>query len=97
MSGATCAKIIIDNYAALGGAAAGLGEAAEASCEALMQLVEEDRDLWAEAKPITEKCCYWAEKIDAWRKELNDAVRELAEKQLAKHDGGGKRASGEGL
>lgn len=90
MSGLQCAKVIIDNYGALGGAATGMATSAEASCEALMQLVEADPSLWPKVKAISDRACYWAAEIEKWKKKLNAEVRELAEQALKGESGNSK-------
>lgn len=85
MSGAACAKIIIDNYGAFAGAAADASTVGEASCEALMQLYEDPSLSKDERKSILElsaKCCYWGDEIREWTKEIRDFTRKLAEKHI---------------
>lgn len=85
MSGAACAKIIIDNYGAYGGAGAEAWEVGKASCESMMQLYEDPKVSSEDRKALlalSAKACDWGKTMGRWNDELRDQIRLIAEKYL---------------
>jgi hypothetical protein len=93
MSGAACAKIVLDSYGSYGGAAWEAAELSKAACDSMMQLYEdpslskEERD---EIIKLSELECKWGDEMREWNKHIRDTIRTIAERHIksAASDGG---------